>query len=77
MAMSATAIRFADEERDWIKACADFMGESFSEFVRVAALERAEDAADLKAYRDALAEDDGTTHSIDEAMRMAMMPGIG
>lgn len=77
MAMSAAAIRFADEERDWIKACADFKGESFSEFVRVAALERAEDAADLKAYRDALAEDDGTTHSIDEAMRMAMMPGIG
>lgn len=73
MAMSATAIRFADEERDWIEACADFMGESFSEFVREAALERVEDAADLKAYGDALAEDDGTTYSMEEAMRMAMM----
>lgn len=31
MAMSATAIRFADEERDRIKECADLMGESFSE----------------------------------------------
>ena len=49
------------------------MGESFSEFVREAALERVEDAADLKAYGDALAEDDGTTYSMEEAMRMAMM----
>lgn len=73
MAMSATAIRFADNERDWIKACADFTGVSFSEFVRESALERVEDAADLEAYRDALAKDDGTTCSMEEAMRMAMM----
>ena len=48
---------------------------------RVAELNRANDenrdgrldAADLKAYGDALAEDDGTTYSMEEAMRMAMM----
>lgn len=73
MAMNATAIRFADDEKDWIQSCADFMGKTFSEFVRESALERVEDAADLQAYRDAVAEDDGTRYSMDEVMRMAMM----
>ncbi|MBY4797545.1 DUF6290 family protein [Collinsella sp. AGMB00827] len=71
--MRATAIRFTDEEKDWIKSCADFMGESFSEFVRKSSLERVEEAADLQAYREALAEDDGVTYSMEEVMRMAMM----
>lgn len=69
--MSATAIRFADDERDRIKEGADFIGESLSEFVRESALERVEDAADLQAYRDAIAEDDGTTYSMEEVVRMA------
>lgn len=73
MAMNATAIRFAPEERDWIQAYADFMGKSFSEFVRETVLEKVEDAADLQAYKDALAEDDGMTYSMEEAKRMAMM----
>lgn len=73
MPMSATTIRFADEERDWIQSYADFIGKSFSEFVRETALEKVEDAADLQAYKDALAEDDGMTYSMEEAMRMAMM----
>lgn len=72
MAMTTTAIRFASDERDWIQSYADFMGKSFSEVVREAVLERIEDAADLQAYEDALAEDDGTTYSMDEAVRMAM-----
>ncbi len=73
MAMTATAIRFADEEREWIQAYADFMGKSFSEFVRETALEKVEDAADLQAYRDALEEDDGTTYSMEEVVRMAVI----
>ncbi len=73
MAMSATAIRFADEEREWIQAYADFKGQSFSEFVRESALSRVEDAADLEAYQEALAQDDGVRYSMDEVMRMAMM----
>ncbi len=73
MAMSATAIRFADEERDWIQSYADLLGESFSEFVRESALERVEAAVDVQAYREAIAEDDGGRLSMDEVMRMAVM----
>lgn len=73
MAMSATAIRFAPEEREWIQSYADFVGKSFSEVVRESVLERVEDAADLQAYEAALAEDDGTTYSMEEVMRMALM----
>lgn len=73
MSMISTTIRFAPEEREWIQAYADFTGKSFSEFVRETTLEKVEDAADLQAYKDALSEDDGTTYSMDEVMRMAMM----
>ncbi len=73
MAMSATAIRFADEERSWIQAYADLSGQTFSEFVRESALERVEDAVDLKAYEEALEQDDGERYSMDEVMRLAMM----
>ena len=73
MAMVSTAIRFSPEERDWIQAYADFIGKSFSEVVREAALEYVEDAADLLAYQEALAEDDGTRYTTEEVKRMAMM----
>ena len=73
MAMEATAIRFAPEEKDWIQSYADFVGKSFSEVVRESVLERIEDAADVQAYEAALAEDDGVTYSMDEAMSIAMM----
>ncbi len=59
MAMEATTIRFAKEEREWIQSYADFSGKTFSEAVREAVLERVEDAADLQAYEDALKNDDG------------------
>ncbi len=72
MAMSATAIRFADEEKAWIQAYADFVGLTFSEFVRKSALEKVEDAADLQAYKDALEQDDGERYSMEEVMRMAV-----
>lgn len=73
MAMTATAIRFADDEREWIQAFADFTGQTFSEVVRESVLERIEEAADLQAYSEALTEDDGKRYSMDEVMRMAMM----
>lgn len=72
MAMSATAIRFDEGEKDWIQSYASVLGMSFSEFVRSAALEKVEEAADIKAYNDALMEDDGTRYSMDDVMRMAM-----
>ena len=55
------------------QAYADFIGKSFSEVVREAALEYVEDAADLLAYQEALAEDDGTRYTTEEVKRMAMM----
>lgn len=39
------------------------MGKSFSEVVREAALEYVEDAADLLAFQEAIAEDDGTWYN--------------
>ncbi len=72
MAMNATAIRFADEEKAWIQAYADFVGLTFSEFVRKSALEKVEDAADLQAYKDALEQDDGEHYSMEEVMHMAV-----
>lgn len=72
MAMGATAIRFDECEKDWIQSYASVLGMSFSEFVRSAALEKVEEAADIKAYNEALMEDDGTRYSMDDVMRMAM-----
>lgn len=72
MAMNATAIRFDEDEKEWIQSYAGVLGISFSEFVRNAALEKVEDAADIKAYNEALADDDGTRYSMDDVMRMAM-----
>ena len=72
MAMSATAIRFDEREKDWIQSYASVLGMSFSEFVRSAALEKVEEAADIKAYNEALMEDDGARYSMDDVMRMAM-----
>ena len=55
-----------------IQTYAHAVGMSFSEFVRRAALEKAEDMADAAAYDRALDGDDGIRHSMDDAMRMAM-----
>ena len=49
--MSATAIRFDEGEKDWIQSYASVLGMSFSEFVRSAALDKVEEAADIKAYK--------------------------
>ncbi|MDR2109311.1 MAG: DUF6290 family protein [Coriobacteriales bacterium] len=70
MAMKATAIRFAPEERAWIQSYADFSGKTFSDVVREAALEKVEDAADLQAYNQALAADDGESYTMEEVLRM-------
>lgn len=72
MAMNATVIRFDEGEKEWIQSYADVLGISFSEFVRNADIEKVEDAADIKAYNEALADDDGTRYSMDDVMRMAM-----
>ena len=72
MAMKAIAIRFEEEEKDWIQSYASVLGMSFSEFVRNAALDKIEEAADIKAYNEALMEDDNTHYSMIDVMHMAM-----
>lgn len=72
MAMNATAIRFDESEKNWIQSYASVLGMSFSEFVRNAALDKVEEAADIKEYNEALMEDDGTRYSMDDVRRMAM-----
>ena len=72
MAMEATTIRFEPEEKSWIQAYADFVGRTFSDVVREAALEAVEAAADRQAYQDALAAEDGIRYSTDDVMRMAL-----
>lgn len=72
MAMKAIAIRFEEEEKDWIQSYASVLGISFSEFVRSATLEKVEEAADIEAYNEALMEDDNTHYSMIDVMHMAM-----
>ena len=72
MAMKAIAIRFEEEEKDWIQSYASVLGISFSEFVRSAALEKVEEAADIEAYNQALREEDNTHYSMIDVMSMAM-----
>lgn len=72
MAMVTAAIRFAPEEKAWIQDYADFRGCSFSEAVREAILEKVEEAADLEAYKAALAQDDGARYMMDEVMAAVM-----
>lgn len=68
MAMEATTIRFAPEEKAWIQSYCDFVGKSFSDVVREAVLEKVEDEADLLAYNEALEEDDGECISMEELL---------
>lgn len=72
MAMKAIAIRLEEEEKDWIQSYASVLGISFSEFVRSAALEKVEEAADIEAYNEALMEDHNTHYSMIDVMSMAM-----
>ncbi len=60
MAKAATLnIRFEPEERELIDAYAGFIGTTPSNVVREAVLEKLEEYYDIKAYNEALAEDDG------------------
>ena len=72
MAMCEIEVMFDDREIALIQACADAVGMSFSEFVISAALEKAEDMADIEAYDDAMANDDSVRSSMDSVIRMAV-----
>lgn len=72
VAMAMCEIEFDESERALIQGRADAAGMSLSEFVRRAALEKAEDMADIEAYREALDGDGGTRYPMEEVVRMAV-----
>lgn len=71
IAMCEIAVKFDEDERALIQSLADTAGMSFPEFVKRAALEKAEDMADTEAYDEALDADDGIRYPMEEVVRMA------
>lgn len=69
--MAMCEIEFDEIEWALIQGYADAAGMSFSEFVRRAALEKAEDMADIEAYNEALDGDGGVRYTMEEVVRMA------
>lgn len=72
MALCEIAVKFDEGERASIQANAEAAGMSFSEFVSRAAIEKAEDMADIEAYNEALDGDGGTRYPMEEVVRMAV-----
>ena len=72
MAMREIAVKFDEGEMALIRGHADATGMTFSEFVRRAAFEKAEDMADIEAYNEALDGDGGTRYPMEEVVRMAV-----
>ena len=72
MAMREIAVKFDECEMALIQGHADATGMTFSEFVRRAAFEKAEDMADIEAYNEALDGDGGTRYPMEEVVRMAV-----
>lgn len=70
--MAMFEIKFDEGERALIQDHADAAGMSFSEFVRRAALEKAEDMADTEAYKEAFDGDGGIRYPMEEVVRMAV-----
>ena len=70
--MATCEIKFDESERVLIQGYADAAGMSFSEFVKRAALEKAEEMADIEAYNEALDGDGGTRYPMEEVLRMAV-----
>ena len=65
-------IKFDESVRALIQGRVDADGMPFSEFVKRAALEKAEDMADTEAYFEALDMDDGIRYPMEEIVRMAV-----
>lgn len=67
MAMTASAIRFEPDEKEWINAFAKMNGTTFSAQVRQWTLERLEDEMDARDLKKAIEEDDGQRISWSDA----------
>ncbi len=69
MAMSASAIRFNDEEKEWITTFAKMNGTTFSAQVRTWTLERLEDEMDARDLKIAIEEDTDEPLSWEQAKK--------
>ncbi len=69
MAMTASAIRFEPDEKEWISAFAKMNGTTFSAQVRQWTLERLEDEMDARDLKAAIEEDDGQRISWSDAKK--------
>ena len=69
MAMRASAIRFNEQEKEWISAFAKMNGSTFSAQVRSWTLERLEDEMDARDLKAALDQDSDEAISWNEAKR--------
>lgn len=67
MVMTASAIRFEPNEKEWISAFAKMNGTTFSAQVRQWTLERLEDEMDARDLKKAIEEDDGQRISWSDA----------
>lgn len=67
MAMTASAIRFEPDEKEWITAFAKMNGTTFSAQVRQWTLERLEDEMDARDLKATMEEDDGQRISWSDA----------
>ena len=63
MAMTASAIRFEPDEKEWISAFAEMNGTTFSAQVRQWTLERLEEEMDARDLKAAIEEDTGDSLS--------------
>ena len=61
--MTASAIRFEPDEKEWISAFAEMNGTTFSAQVRQWTLERLEDEMDARDLKAAIEEDTGDSLS--------------
>lgn len=66
--MATMTLRVDDADAELVRRYAAFEGQSLSDFIRTAVMERIEDSQDLEALRRAIAEDDGRRFSHDEVL---------
>lgn len=66
---TTVTVRLNEKEKQLLQEYAKTGGITVSELIRTSMLEKIEDEYDLKAYEQAILEDDGTRYSHEEVMK--------
>ncbi len=66
--MSTMTVRMNEQDAELVRKFAEFEGVTISDFARTAILEKIEDSYDLQELREAIAQDSGERHSIDDIL---------